>query len=291
MKKIIRHCSLQVFFYGLIVSLGFSSCDKVKNPYIKGNTGTIDTTGTKVRKLLLEEFTGHKCGACPPGAQTIQQLKTQYPDKIISIAIHAGFFASVSSPLYTNDFHSNEGDDYNNDFGVSSNPVGMVNRKDYPINDQLKDVGEWGSLAGSILSVSPDADIKITNSYNSSSRQLTAVVHSEFLNPLNGTYKLVVLLTEDSIISPQKDYALPSPSNDTNYVHRHMLRDGITSSYGDVLISGVVSAGDTAVKTYSYPLPVNFNNTTPNPDHCYVTAYIYDAATYEVIQAEEKKIK
>lgn len=284
------------FLFGLIIAVTIASCDKVKMPYIKTTTGGGDTSAPeiKVRKLLIEEFTGHTCGNCPPAAQTIHTLQTnpQYEGKIIAVTIHSGGWAQVAPPLYTADFHSDEGDTYYIDFEVPYNPVGMVNRIDYPSNTHMKDVGEWGSLVSSILAAAPDADIKINNSYDSGTRQLNTSVRCEFLNALNGTYKIVLLLTEDSIVSPQKDYTLPSPSNDTNYVHRHLLRDGITSSYGDTLIAGVISAGDTVVTPpFNYTLPLNFNNTTPNPDQCYVVAYIYDAATYEIIQAEEKKIK
>ena len=279
----------KVFFYGLLLPLCFSSCDKVKTPYIKGITGGTDTT-VKVRKLLMEEFTGHKCGSCPPGAQTIQTLQNQYGDKLIAVSIHAGFYATVTPPIYTEDFQCNEGDDYNTFFGISANPIGMVNRKGYP-SSHLKAIGEWSGLVSSILALPPDASIRITNNYNATSRVLNSTVRCEFLNALNGTYKIMLILTEDSIISPQKDYA-QTPTDVLNYVHRHMLRDAISStSWGDTLKSGLIAAGDTVIKSYIYNLPANFNGIVPDVNHCHVVAYIYNASNYEVIQAEEKKMK
>jgi len=260
-------------------------------PYINGGNGSVDTSGTKVRKLLLEEFTGHTCANCPPGAQTIHTLQNTYPDRIISVAIHAGNFAWPTAPTYTANFQCNEADDYFNFFSIDHNPVGMVNRRDYPLS-HMKEVGEWGTLVDSILVKAPDAVLQITNNYNSGSRQLTSTVRCEFLNSLNGTYKLVLLLTEDSIVSPQKDASLPPPNDDLTYTHRHMLRDAISStSWGDSLATGFIAAGDTFVKIYNYTLPAIFNNTIPDENHCYVVAYIYNAANYEVMQAEEKKIK
>ncbi|TAL62518.1 MAG: Omp28-related outer membrane protein [Bacteroidetes bacterium] len=292
MKHFLKYYLIPYTLYLIPCSLFLSACDKVENPYLPETTGGGDTSTVKVRKVLIEEFTGHQCGNCPPAAQTIHtlQINPQYEGKIIAVTIHSGSWAQVTPPLYTADFHCNEGDAYFTDFEVAYNPVGMVNRKDHPANDHLKDVGEWGGLVSSILAVAPDADIQIINTYYSGPRQLSTSVRCKFLNALNGTYKIVLLLTEDSIVSPQKDYTLPSPSNDTNYVHRHLLRGGITSSYGDTLVSGNISSGDTVVRTFNYTLPVNFNNTAPDPSHCYVVAYIYDAATYEIIQVEEKKI-
>ena len=156
-------------------------------------------------------------------------------------------------------------------------------------------MSSWSTIVDSLLALQPDADIEITNNYNSTTRVLNTSVRTEFLNPLNGNYKIVLLLTEDSIIKPQTDYSKPAGQQDVlNYVHRHALRDGITTSWGDALISGPIAVGDTAIKSYSYTLPATFpltNGIAPNENLCYVIAYVYDAATYEVVQVEEKKIK
>ena len=279
------------------VSFFFSSCDKIKMPYIQGSAGSVDTIATKVRKVLIEDFTGQKCGNCPPAAITINTIKGIHPGKVISIAVHTNFFATPAAAPYTYDFRTNEGNDYDATFDPASVgwPAGMINRRGYPNNTHWKNLGNWADTVAALLAIPPDADIQITNSYNSSTRVLNTSVRSEFFSSLNGNYKLVVLLTEDSIVKPQTDYSQPAGQQDVlNYVHRHALRDGITTSWGDALISGTITAGDTAVKTYNYTLPVTFpatNGIAPNENLCYVVAYIYDAVTYEVIQAEEKKIK
>jgi hypothetical protein len=38
------------------------SCDIVEGPYAKKKGGTNDTTEQVVRKILIEDFTGHQCG-------------------------------------------------------------------------------------------------------------------------------------------------------------------------------------------------------------------------------------
>jgi len=286
----------KIFFYGLIVSLGFSSCDKVEMPYVKNNTGGGDTTVAKVRKVLIEDFTGHTCGNCPGAATTINTIKGTHGDKIVSVALHTNFYAEPAAAPYTYDFRTNAGNEYDLFFQPQGWPAGMINRTGYPTTTHWKNLGDWGNIVNTLVAVPPDAYIEITNAYNSSTRQLSTSIRSEFLNPLNGTYKLIVLLTEDSIVKPQKDYSQPIGQQDImNYVHRHVLRDCLTSiSWGDALISGAIAAGDTAVKTYNYTLPATFpatNGIAPNENQCHVVAYIYDAATYEVIQAEEKKIK
>jgi hypothetical protein len=266
----------------------------VETPYIKTTTGP-DTTAAKERKVLIEDFTGQKCGNCPTAAVTINTIKGIHGDQVISIAVHANFYAVPGAAPYTYDFRTNEGNDYDAFFQPPSFPNGMINRMDYPGGTHWKSVSTWSTLVDDLLALPPSADIQITNNYNSTSRVLNTSIRSEFLTSLSGSYKLVVLLTEDSIVKPQTDYSQPVGQQDVlNYVHRHALRDGITGSWGDALVSGTIAAGDTAVKSYSYTLPATFpatNGIAPDENQCYVIAYVYDAATYEILQVEEKKIK
>lgn len=290
--KLILRLALCLIAYTLFLS----SCDKVKDPYSTNTGGGEDTTVIKVRKVLLEDYTGHTCGNCPEAALTAQTIKSTYGDRLVVVGVHAGFYANPAAAPYGYDFRTAVGTDYDNffDVGLAGNPNGMVNRIGYPGNTHIKSHGTWGGIVSTLMAEAPAAYIKITNSYNAG--VLNTTVRSEFLNFMSGTYKLVVVLTEDSIVKPQVDYSKPPGQQDVlNYVHRHVLRSAISStSWGDVIATGSVAAGDTAVNTFQYTLPATFpstNGIVPDVDHCYVVAFIYDAATYEVIQVEEKKIK
>ena len=128
----------------LLLPLLFSSCDKVKDPYgVKSNGG--GTPAAKVRKVLLEDYTGHLCTNCPPAAQTAQTIKGIYGNRLVIMAVHAGFYAQVNPAPYGYDFTTAIGDIYLNQFGISNNPIGMVNRRGYPAN-HLKNYSDWGTL-------------------------------------------------------------------------------------------------------------------------------------------------
>ncbi|SVE12928.1 uncharacterized protein METZ01_LOCUS465782, partial [marine metagenome] len=64
------------------------SCDKV-DPQFKsvnepiGDTSSITTTTETVRKVLLEEFAGHKCKFCPRAARGAQLIKELHDDELI----------------------------------------------------------------------------------------------------------------------------------------------------------------------------------------------------------------
>ena len=126
----------------------------------------------------------------------------------------------------------------------------MVNRQGYPTNTHIKAYGNWGTIVDSLMLKAPDAYIKITNNYNSSSRILNTTIRTEFLSLLSGSYKLCVLLTEDSIVNPQSDYSQPVGQQTVlNYIHHHVLRAAISStSWGDVIAPTGTAVGDTSVK-------------------------------------------
>ena len=284
----------KIFFYGLVLSLGFSSCDKIETPYVKGTTDGGGTPQAKVRKVLIEDFTGAKCGNCPTAAVTINTIKGIHGDNVISIAVHSNFYSVPGAAPYTYDFRTTSGNDYDAFFQPPNFPNGMINRRNYSLSGgHWKGVSSWSSIVDTVLALAPDVDIQISNTYNSTTRLLNTSVKSKFLKPINGTYKLMVVLIEDSIVKPQTDYSKPAgQQNVLNYVHRHVLRDAISStSWGDILASGLVAAGDSVISPFQYTLPPNFNGLAPVENHCYVIAYIYDAVTYEVIQVEEERIK
>jgi hypothetical protein len=282
MKRILFSCLMLAAFI-------IQSCDYVEVPQQTVNSGGPDSEQV-VRKVLVEDYTGHTCGNCPGAAATVQQLMTTYGEQVIPIAVHAGYFADPAAAPYTDDFRTAAGTAYDNFFGISAigNPNGMVNRINFPSAQHIKDYHTWGGYVDSLLQIAPEVNIKITNTYDNNTRQLSTNIETKFLAAQSGTYKVVVLITEDSIVSPQKDYN-QTPSDILTYTHRHMLRDAINSTWGDTVATGTINAGTLSTKSYVY------NGITSHalwiPSRCYVVAYVYDALTYQVLQAEEKRVK
>jgi hypothetical protein len=276
--------TLSTLFYSITFCFLFFIISCSKDPAIPDSPSP-----TAVRKVLIETFTGHNDGHGVIVSDTFQQIQQRYPDKIIGITIHSGYFANVFAPPLNADFHCNEGDEYHAFSGVSFNPIGTVNRIGYPAK-LLKDYTmQWSKLTDSMVHLPATVALKITGQYNSSTRTLSASVQCDFLSSLTGTYKLVVLLTED-IIAPQKDYTPTNPPIALQHLHHHILRDGLTSTWGDLLNTGLIAKGNSMIKNYSYNLPAKFNGLVPKENNCHVVAYIYNTATYEVVQADEMKM-
>ena len=237
------------------------------------------------RKVLLEDYTGHKCGNCPRATRAALDLKNLAGDGLVLLAVHAGFFATpnpITAPSFTYDFRTPAGTDLDTDFGISAagNPNGMVNRK--KINgSQILAYTSWGSEVNNILtSTDPlQTGIRIINDFNLTSGQLQTEVRIAHFTGLQGNYRLSVFLVEDQIINWQKDYDV-TPSDIEFYVHRHVLRESFNNTYGDLLTN--TSQGAITSMPYSIPVDSEYD-----AQHCSVIAFIFNETTKEIIQVEE----
>lgn len=274
------------------------SCDYVSTVVEPKNTGGgASNDSTKVyRKVLIEDYTGHRCGNCPRAAEVLKNLEIANPGKIIPLAVHCTNFANPNS-LYPDDFRTVEGTDYDNILGVSASvglPSGLVNRVGYGSPDFVKSETVWGASASTFYSQEADFKIEIVNNFNLSNNTLSSQIKVTALKELTGQYNLVALITEDSIVGPQYDQSLdpaqyPGQINQ-NYVFMHVLRTSLNTAWGDQIINGTVTKNEIITKDFTRVLPSSYV-----PKHCLVVAYVYDSSSssikrYEVMQAEEAHI-
>ncbi len=286
----------------IVISFVFIySCDDVDGPFKENpvvsdycKTGIADSVTHK--KVLAEDYTGHLCGNCPDaGVYLNDTLKQTYGHCLVVVSVHAGFFAHVcpNAPCPGNqpagsflaNYSSTVGEDWNTFFGITGNPKGMVDRIGYPGGTHSKAYSAWAPAIASELTKQATAKLQINNSYNSLTRNLSSTIQSDFLSNLTGDYKLQVVLTEDSIIDWQEWYN-HTPEYVPDYVHHHVLRDALNSSWGETIAAGSAAVGTSVTKNYSYTVNNNWN-----ADYCYVVAFIYNNTSKEIIQVEEAKIR
>ena len=284
-----------------LIVISIFSCDKIDGP--TRESISIDTTCTfdadnsvPDKKVLVEDYTGHNCGNCPDGGIILNDsMRNKYGDRMVSITVHAGDYANVCPGLATcppgapagsfaSDYKTTCGTDWHNFFGVFFYPAGMVDRVDYP-NDHLKPKDSWDQEAQARLNLPASVRLRIQNTFTESDRKLRTCIETKFLENLSGDYKLSVVLTEDSIIDWQVWYG-HNPELVEDYVHHHTLRTAFNTSFGVTVASGSAAANAIVVNGYSTILDASWN-----PDHCAVVAFVYNASTYEVLQAEEVKAR
>jgi hypothetical protein len=287
-----KRFAYNIFF---IFLLGMFSCDYVSDPFedtTPSNNGALcptdsfTATANAHRVVLVEDYTGHRCTACPQAAIAATKLEQTFGDSVIIMSVHANFFAGVYPPEYPENFKTAAGDAYDKLFAFASYPNGLVNRKDYPTNTHIKSYGSWATEVSQLLKIPIEADLQLKSHYNASDSTVCISTWSKFLTAQNGTFKLCMFLTQDSIIAPQLDGTVRIPA----YVHMHMLRDNITAIWGDTL-SANGSTPTAIVKKYQYKIKPDYKGVACKIKDCHIVAFIYDNATYRILQAQQLKIK
>ena len=284
----------------LITSLLYQSCDVIDGPYMIDDNMQPNDTSTVVKKVLIEDFTGHRCQNCPDAAAELASLQEFYGDKIIGIAIHPHTTFSIPSPLnqtsYTYDFRTKWGNEIDNIFDISSVglPRGMVNRVGFNTDHRLgKD--EWATIVQSELQKDPIFGISLSSNVDNGNGMISVEVRA--LSSLNDEYKLVICLTENEILNWQK-YS----SDIENYEHNHVLRCLINTTYGESI--GIsFNNGDVWNKDYDINLSeleqYNIDYSTNDlimgngnaggwdENNMEIVAYVYKVDNNEIVQVEE----
>lgn len=292
MKSHKKFILLNIF---ILLGSCFLSCDKIEGPFketvVNDNASCpsgIFASESVVKKVLLEEFTGHSCGNCPASHEISTSLKQLYGNRLIILSVHAGSFAmpkNYPDGSFSYDFRSSCGNDLDNTFGndAAGLPNGLIDRKKANGNAIIRPTA-WATEVQKSLSNPAMAGLQIVTNYESSEGKLCTSIQTEFTNDIQGSYKLVVYLAEDSIVNWQKDYR-KTPENIPDYLHRHVLRSAINGSFGENIARGSIQSGTKIIRNFK---------TNINPAymavHCSVVAFLVDSANAEVMQAEEKGI-
>lgn len=292
---------------GIIFSLVIilSGCDYVDPPYtVPGPNGCTVTEPTftprtsPVKKVLVEDVTGHRCGNCPRAAETIETLVSTYGEQIIALGLHSDLSGSFTEVLssdtninptlkFSYDFRTVTATEIDEHFGVSTAglPNGMVNRKNYG-GSVVAGYTTWSSHVASELALPQQVDIQLKNFWTPADSSICSFYFVEALANLNANYKICMFLMEDSIVNWQKDY-LASPTDIPAYLHRHVLRGSLNGTWGTSVNSNTaILDGEQFIQGYS----IQIDPSAWNINHLYIVAFVYDAATFEVIQAEETKV-
>jgi len=195
--------------------LVFASCDIIEQPFIEGDVnpnpggcvasdaclGQIPSDPfegvTITKKVMLEEFTGHRCGNCPTASEVALKLRDEtYPGECFLVTIHAGGLAAYDSSAdkFNVDYTTDAGDVYfDYFFPADAVPFGLVNRSETSPGFFLYGQGQWESKIGEIVQEAPDAGIRVTPCYNVETRELVTVVDIKFLADVTNKEHLSIL--------------------------------------------------------------------------------------------------
>lgn len=277
-----KHLKILSLFFAFIVL--FSACEKVSPPFKESNGGGNDTTGV-VKNVLLEDYTGHTCVHCPTAAVIAHNLKHLYGDRLIVMAVHAGYFADPHpGSLFDNDYRTPAGNEWNIFFGFQNYPSGLIDRVPNAPGDYIVVKDKWGTKVAEEMQKEAEADITLSTDF--SGGVVSIGITTEFLKVMSGTYSLFVGITEDSIVSAQKNEnpEVGETPIINDYVFMHMFRGAVNGTWGENIFGDAVEIGKQYSQSYQYTI-------TGNPDNSHVVAYVYDNDTKTVIQVVEKGVK
>jgi hypothetical protein len=279
------------------------SCDYLQQPFtVQGPNGctspqpSFTPRTSPHRKVLLEEFTGHLCGNCPEGHEIINSLltSTTYAENLVVVAHHSSYAGDFTKPWpvmgnpdlkFTYDFRNPVSSEIDYKYNGTSYPQGLVNRKNFG-GTQVVGQNTWQSHINEILSTPQAMDIQLVNYYDPAQKSICSYYYTQALTELSGDFKILLFLTEDSIIQWQKDKDA-NPVYVSNYLHRHIMRASFNGLYGTpVNQGGGMVTGETHIDGFS----ISTANTDWNITHLKVVAFVYNAATEEIIQVEESPV-
>ncbi|HOW25886.1 MAG TPA: Omp28 family outer membrane lipoprotein [Bacteroidales bacterium] len=291
--------TIQYFFLTFIALSFLIACDEVEAPYLI-EVGGADTSvcpvpdfphiHDPVKRVLLEDYTGHTCVNCPTAAKLAHDLKDALGDKLVVIAVHAGFFSWPMAGDYAADFRTEAGTEWDNLFGISKvgNPNGMVDRVGYSTAHILSP-GAWSDKINQQLAREPELVVQVINEYTDTERKLCSHVQVTFLRETLRNLNLSLVITEDEIVAPQKNNNpdIGTTPDIMDYHHDHLLRGAINTPWGiSISTKEIAVEEDTEMlKTYKYVMDAAWD-----PYKCRVIAFVYDVDTREVLQVYEATV-
>ena len=275
-------------FMTILASMLFFGCDRIESPYLtlsETEEVTVDFPDLDInsvyRKVLIEEFTGHRCLNCPTGHQKLEELHGLFGDTLVIVGIHAGALAAPNEGEgYPYDFRTEVGNELAQEFNIDGIPAAIINR--YP------QAGGWGparwlTKINAVDRSKPLAAIQLINEYNAQTGMLKANAQVTLLEPCSNQLRLAFYLIEDGIVKPQ----LNGAEYIENYVHNHVLRASLNGTYGTLLnTNGYLETG----KGYTLAHKINLSGHDWAPAHCTVVAILYDRTAGEVLQVETQKV-
>lgn len=281
-----------------ITSLFLFQCKEEPTPVIldPSQSALFDTTYVSStafsafeKNVLLEEFSGVKCTNCPQGNAKTKSLHAANPTRINIVTAHSYFLAAP----YAGDFDLRTEDAealIAAPLGpVPSKPSTYINRIKYAsfVNRAVPDVDTWENLVNAELAKTSPVNLELETSFvNEEERKFRYKITVSFSEAV-ANISLGFLLTENYIKTTQLDNGIKIK----NYEHEYVLRDYITSIFGEVLTEEIV-ANTVIIKEFEidlddYDAQANGKNTNPADwkiENMEIVAFVRDASD-EIIQS------
>lgn len=220
------------------------------------------------KRVIIEKFTSSFCGSCPNAALIIKDLQQEYPGLI---------WVSHHKPTTWTDYDldNDRSDVIWDEANIFGTPLGSVDRT--PVNNNIATTsGGWENLIIQQFAEPAYAEIEITNGiFNEADGQLDFEVNTTFsqIPPSAASYRLSIMIVEDSIVGYGSGYDQSNYFNDTpghplegmgqpiiGYVHNNIVRTILDDTWGTpAIIPDNPEVGQTYTQTYTHIIPDTIN--------------------------------
>lgn len=240
------------------------------------------------KNVLIEEFTGVRCPNCPQGHVIIANIKSQNPNRVVSVSFHPINSLGAPYPFSNEDLRNQKAQilfDFLGQIGLQ--PASGIDRTLF--NGETKillDKSKWTTYVNQQLALTTPVNVILDRSYDSTTRELTIIAELHYTQPVSEQNKITVVLSESNIVTPQLDNSII----DTFYVHKDVLRDVISDTQGDLLNTPQLTsfeAGRVIKKVYKKVLDAAWK-----PENMHIVAYVHEFQNSKVVyQAKEISVK
>lgn len=272
-----------------IMAIVFLSCDDFDKDeymvwqYTEVKESTPITSYQSSQTVLLEDYTGWRCVNCPAAAALLSELRTKYGNQLIGISVHAGSFAEPGKDNNYLDLRTDYGERWNTSFGLSSYPVGVINRHNFGSSKAVKK-DQWDEKIGDLLN-STQHKININLGVEDKGSSILVSAQYQILEDINSQLLANIVIVEDSIVGVQFNSNTEYGNVPTieNYVFNHVLR---TNGQIDLSLGETFSKNTIVEKNYRINVDASWQK-----KNCKVLVFVTDSQTQEVIQANEISIE
>lgn len=214
------------------------------------------------KRVLLEEFTGIRCGNCPDGAKVISTIKDVCDTNVFPVSIHSGSYAEPGNTFP--DFRTEYGDSIWIFAGGTGFPSAMIQRQQTEYENTLGFYrGQWIKAVKDVLQQDADLNIWTSADIDAKTRKLEISVEYFSLSR-SEDFLLNVFILQNGIEGYQNPIG-------KDYIHNHVLRKQLTGIWGDTISD--VKVGEGKSLEYTYVLPDSISGTGVDLRHLEVVVF------------------
>ena len=256
------------------VTLLMGGCDYIDDPVIPLTIGyrgeaeppAFAAMNSGPQHVLLEDFTAHQCGNCPPAGELAATLEETHENTVHVLAVHAGSLAAVSDAPFDTDWTNADANTYWDQLSFQVNPIGRVNRRGG--SAEIVSPNNWTAAVENELGLTPAVHIQgIVIPDPTVAEDLHLHTHITFAEAVGGEVRLALLISESHLIAAQLYYG-NDPEVIPDFEHNHMLRGSLSGADG-LVIATDPAAGTTVQMDYTMVWPSEWMQ-----ENCHVLAVL-----------------